>query len=89
MSIDFREKRFYSSYAQRLTQAAVAFVERVPGSDLDVDEVVAHCQGNVASFKVTRQVVFVETLPMTASVKIRKVDRRETAHRRFAPWAGS
>ena len=88
MTMDFREKRLYSSYTQRLTEVAVAFVERVPGSDLEVDEAIAHCRGKVASFKVPRHVVIVETLPMAASGKIRKVDLCETIRRRFAPWAG-
>ncbi len=68
---------------ERLSEVAVAFVERAPGAELDGESVIAWCRGKVASFKVPRHVVFVDAFPMTASGKIRKVDLREEAKRRL------
>ena len=66
---------------ERLSEIPVAFVQRVPGGDLEADAVMAFCHGKVASFKIPRRVVFVDDFPMTASGKIRKVDLREDAKR--------
>jgi fatty-acyl-CoA synthase len=66
---------------ERLSEIPVAFVERVPGADLEADAVIAFCRGKVASFKIPRRIVFVDDFPMTASGKIRKVDLREDAKR--------
>lgn len=63
----------------RLGEVAVAYVQRVPGSDLDDAGVIAHCRGKLASFKIPHRVVFVDDFPMTASGKIRKVELREDA----------
>jgi fatty-acyl-CoA synthase len=69
----------------RLAEVAVAFVKRVPGSPLTVTEVLAHCHGRIASFKIPRHVIFVDDFPMTSSGKIQKVKLREEALRRIAP----
>jgi fatty-acyl-CoA synthase len=69
----------------KLTEVAVAYVEKKPGAELNADEVIAHCRGKVASFKIPRQVVFIDEFPMTASGKIRKVELRADATERFAP----
>jgi fatty-acyl-CoA synthase len=63
----------------RLTEVGIAYVQLVPGSQMDKDAVIAHCQGKLASFKIPHQVVFVDGFPMTASGKIRKVELREDA----------
>jgi fatty-acyl-CoA synthase len=68
---------------ERLSEVAVAFVERAPGVQLDAEQVIGYCQGQVASFKIPRRVVFVDEFPMTASGKIRKVELREEAKRLF------
>ncbi len=67
----------------RLAEAPVAYVELERGMALSAEEVIARCRGKVASFKLPRHVVFVENFPMTASGKIRKVELREDAARRF------
>ncbi len=64
---------------ERLSEVAVAFVERAPETTLEPDEVIAFCKGKVASFKVPRHVLFLDEFPMTASGKIRKVELRERA----------
>ena len=72
---------------KRLSEVPVAFVQRAPDTDLEAEEVIAACRGQVASFKVPRHVVFVDEFPMTASGKIRKVDLRAEAKRLFGPKA--
>ena len=66
---------------ERLSEVPVAFVQRAAGTDLSAEDVIAHCRGTVASFKVPRHVIFLEAFPMTASGKIRKVELREVARR--------
>lgn len=66
---------------ERLSEVAVAYIERVPGSGLEAEEVIEYCRGKVASFKIPRHVVFIDAFPMTASGKIRKVDLRADALR--------
>ncbi len=69
---------------RRLAEVPVAFVERKSGAEVDEDAIIAYCRGKVASFKIPRQVVFVDAFPMTASGKIRKVDLRARAAGLFA-----
>jgi fatty-acyl-CoA synthase len=68
----------------RLSEVAVAFVRVDPAHNLTVPEVIEHCRGKIASYKIPRHVVFVEELPMTGSGKVQKVKLREEAHRRLA-----
>ena len=63
----------------RLSEVAVAFVQRVPQAALSAEEVIEFCRDKVASFKRPKHVIFVDEFPMTASGKIRKVELRETA----------
>lgn len=73
----------------RLSEVGVAFVRRGPGHTLTEADVVAHCRGRIASFKIPRHVVFVDDFPMTSSGKIQKVKLREDALRRLPPEAGA
>ena len=70
---------------RRLTEVPVAFVERKPGAAIEADDVLVYCRGKVASFKIPRHAIFIDEFPMTASGKIRKVELREEAKRRFTP----
>jgi fatty-acyl-CoA synthase len=63
----------------RLSEVGVAFVRREPGHALTEDDVLAHCRGRIASFKIPRHVVFVDDFPMTSSGKIQKVKLRAEA----------
>jgi acyl-CoA synthetase (AMP-forming)/AMP-acid ligase II len=63
----------------RLAEVAVAFVQLAAGARLSEREVVEHCRGRVASFKIPRHVVFVDEFPMTSSGKVQKVKLRERA----------
>ena len=60
----------------RLGEVAAAFVELAPGYGATADELLAHCTGAIASFKVPRYVRFVEEWPMSAT-KIQKFRLRE------------
>jgi acyl-CoA synthetase (AMP-forming)/AMP-acid ligase II len=67
----------------RLSEVGVAFVRREPGHALSDAEVLAHCKGRIASFKIPRHVIFIDDFPMTSSGKIQKVKLREEALRRL------
>jgi fatty-acyl-CoA synthase len=56
---------------ERLSEVPAAFVELRPGSTVTPRELVAYCQGQIASFKVPRHVVIVDEWPMSAT-KIQK-----------------
>ena len=65
----------------RLSEVAVAFVQLEAGSTLTEREVIDHCRGRVASFKIPRHVAFIDEFPMTSTGKIQKVKLRERARR--------
>jgi fatty-acyl-CoA synthase len=67
----------------RLGEVPVAYVECRESATLDADEVIGHCRGKIASFKLPRRVVFIDVFPMTASGKIKKSDLREDARKRL------
>ena len=50
---------------ERLGEVAVAYVQRREGAAIDAEEVLGHCRGKVASFKLPRHVVFIDAFPMT------------------------
>jgi len=55
-----------------------AFVELKPGAVATEDELIAHCRGLLARFKVPKKVVF-DVLPKTSTGKIQKFLLRERA----------
>lgn len=59
----------------RLDEVPVAFVELMPGFEASADDLIAHCKGRIAGYKVPRAVHFVkaEDWPMSAT----KVNKRE------------
>ena len=65
----------------RLSEVGVAFVRSEPGQTLTEADVLAHCRGRIASFKIPRRVIFVDDFPMTSSGKIQKVKLRAEALR--------
>jgi fatty-acyl-CoA synthase len=69
----------------RLSEVGVAFVRVEPGQTLTEDDVLAHCRGRIASFKIPRRVIFVDDFPMTSSGKIQKVKLRAEATRLLSP----
>jgi len=61
---------------ERLQEVPVAFVEINPHMSVDAAELIAHCQGQLASFKVPRAVYFVDEWPMS-STKVQKFRLQE------------
>jgi len=57
----------------------VAFVQPREGSEVQGEEIISYCRGQIASFKIPRHVVVVDELPMTSTGKIQKVYLRERA----------
>ena len=72
---------------ERLGEVPVAYVECRVGITIDADDVVDHCRGKIASFKLPQHVVFVDVFPMTESGKIRKAALREDARKRLGASA--
>ncbi len=64
----------------RSNEAAVAYVIPRPGETLTEEEIIAHCTGRIASFKVPRAVRIVADVPRTPGPhgdKVQKVKLRE------------
>jgi len=55
-----------------------AFVELKPGAKISEQEIIEHCRGHIARFKVPRSVIFT-VLPKTSTGKIQKFTLRELA----------
>ena len=64
----------------RWGEVPVAFVALRPGADATPDALIAHCQAQLARFKVPKEVTFVEALPRNPSGKVLK---RELAGRQL------
>ncbi|GGC26221.1 AMP-dependent synthetase [Novosphingobium marinum] len=56
---------------ERLMEVAAAFIECAPGETVAEAEVIRHCLGQIASYKIPRYVRFVSDWPMSAT-KIQK-----------------
>ena len=56
----------------RLDEVGVAHVQQLPGTSVTVEELRAHARSHLASYKVPRHIVFVESFPKTGSGKIQK-----------------
>lgn len=82
----------------RLGEVAVAFLEMDDGetaggnaasAPASVEEVLTYCAENLASFKVPRDVVFVDSWPTTPTGKVQKFRLRELATAAGSSSAGS
>jgi fatty-acyl-CoA synthase len=67
----------------RLAEVPVAFVIRENGHNIPANALLRRMQGRIASFKISRHVIFVDAFPMTPSGKIRKVELRAEARRQL------
>jgi acyl-CoA synthetase (AMP-forming)/AMP-acid ligase II len=63
----------------RLGEVGAAFVVSRPDAASDPDEIIAWCRERMANYKVPRQVIVVDVLPMNASNKVLKYILRERA----------
>jgi fatty-acyl-CoA synthase len=61
---------------ERWGEVPVAFVVVRPGSTATADELMAHCAGQLAKFKVPKAVTFLDALPRNPSGKVLKRDLR-------------
>ena len=59
-------------------ETPIAFVVLKPGASATVEDIIAHCRANLASYKCPRYVVFRE-LPMTSTGKVQKFVLRDWA----------
>ena len=59
-------------------ETPLAFVELKPGASVTAEELVAHCKGLLAGYKVPREIRF-EAIPKTSTGKIQKFQLRERA----------
>jgi fatty-acyl-CoA synthase len=59
-------------------ETPVAYVELKPGAQVSAAEMVAHCKGLLAGYKVPREIRF-EDIPKTSTGKIQKFQLRERA----------
>lgn len=59
-------------------ETPLAFVELKPGAMASADDLVAHCKGLLAGYKVPREIRF-EPIPKTSTGKIQKFQLRERA----------
>jgi fatty-acyl-CoA synthase len=66
----------------RMGEVPVAFVERAPGSVVTGEELIGMCQGELAKWKIPRDVVFVSEWPMS-STKVQKFKLRELLPERY------
>jgi acyl-CoA synthetase (AMP-forming)/AMP-acid ligase II len=55
----------------RLLEVPAAYIEFNPGASATEQELIDHCKGQIASFKVPRYVRFVDEWPMS-STKVQK-----------------
>ena len=62
---------------ERLLEVAAAFIELEAGAEATAEDIIGHCRGRIASFKVPRHVFFVDEWPMS-STKVQKFKLRET-----------
>ena len=61
---------------QRLLEVAAAFIELEAGATATAEEIIEHCRGRIASFKIPRHVRFIDEWPMS-STKVQKFRLRE------------
>ncbi|MBK6853801.1 MAG: acyl-CoA synthetase [Burkholderiales bacterium] len=59
-------------------ETPLAYVELQPGKDATATELITHCKGLLASYKVPREIRF-EAIPKTSTGKIQKFSLRERA----------
>lgn len=57
-------------------ETPLAFVETKPGSAVTAEELIAHCKGLLAGYKVPREIRF-EPIPKTSTGKIQKFELRQ------------
>jgi acyl-CoA synthetase (AMP-forming)/AMP-acid ligase II len=62
---------------QKWGERVVAFVVPYPDRSADVSELVSHCRGLIAGYKVPKEIHVMDALPQTASGKVQKAALRQ------------
>ncbi|MCP4719565.1 MAG: AMP-binding protein [Desulfobacteraceae bacterium] len=62
---------------EKWVEAVTAFVVPVQGSNLIEDDIIKFCKKHLGKFEVPKRVIFMETLPVTSTGKVRKNILRE------------
>jgi acyl-CoA synthetase (AMP-forming)/AMP-acid ligase II len=62
---------------QKWGERVVAFVVPYPDTPVEVSELVSHCRGLIAGYKVPKEIHLVDALPQTASGKVQKAALRQ------------
>jgi fatty-acyl-CoA synthase len=61
----------------RWGQTVVAVVVRAEGTEVTAEDIVGHCRTHLAGYKKPTRVLFMESLPRTASQKISRATVRD------------
>ena len=69
---------------EKYGEVPVAYIEREEGSAVSEEEIIAYCNGQIASFKIPRHVRFLTEWPMGAT-KILKYELRERIAKELRP----
>jgi len=65
--------------SEKYGEEVMAWVRLKPGAAATEDELVAHCRGKIATYKIPRWWKLVEAFPMTVTGKVQKFRMREIA----------
>jgi fatty-acyl-CoA synthase len=65
--------------SQRYGEEVMAWIRVRPGASLDAEQLLAHCDGRIAHYKVPRHWKLVDEFPMTVTGKVMKYRMRELA----------
>ena len=68
----------------RQGEVGYAFIEAQPGAQLEAQAIIAHCRAHIATYKVPAHVEFVSEWPLTPTGKVRKLELKERAGKRFS-----
>ena len=74
--------------SERWGEVGMAIVVRKPGQELDEGDIIRHCLGRLAKFKVPQSVAFVEVLPRNATGKVLKRELKVQFVGKAAPAIG-
>ncbi len=58
-------------------EAICAVVQPMPGAELNEQDIIAHCKTQLGKFEVPKAVVFVDTIALTGTAKVKKPDLRK------------
>jgi fatty-acyl-CoA synthase len=65
--------------SDRYGEEVMAWVRRKPGARVGEEDLLSHCRGRIASYKIPRYWRFVDEFPMTVTGKVQKFRMREIA----------